>query len=434
MPSYPASLELHPTGTPDFSLNVPGSKSISNRALPVAALASGTSLLRGLLQAEDTDVMLTALAALGFSISREGDVFRVTGQGGKFPVREANLDLRLSGTSIRFLTALLAAADGRYRLYGIERMHERPIGDLLTALNQLGANTRSENGDNCPPVLIDAHGLAGGRASVAGDLSSQFLSALLLTAPAAKQPVTLEVTGELQSKPFVDVTLRLMEDFGVSVERSGYARFMVQPGTYQARDYSVEGDATSAGYFWVAAAVTGGRVKVSNVGQASSQGDRKLADVLERMGCTVRWTADSCEVQGPPPGSLQGGTFDLNDIPDQALALAVAGLFTSTPLSITNVPNMRIKETDRLSALASELQKLGAGVTETADGLTVSAPTVPRAAGIHTYGDHRMAMSFAIAGLRLPGVTILDPGCVAKTYPDFWQDWQALQATAGSPA
>jgi 3-phosphoshikimate 1-carboxyvinyltransferase len=227
-------------------------------------------------------------------------------------------------------------------------------------------------------------------------------------------------------------SIRLMQDFGVETARSGYDSFTVRPGHYHAREYSVEGDATSAGYFWVAAAVTGGRVKVTNVGSESSQGDRALAGVLERMGCQVRWTATSCEVQGPPPGELRGGTFDLNDIPDQALALAVAGLFTSGPLEITNVWNMRIKETDRLSALATELTKLGAEVTEGSDRITVAAAPSYRPAEIATYGDHRMAMAFAIAGLRLPGVTILEPGCVAKTYPDFWTDWQALRGTAGA--
>jgi 3-phosphoshikimate 1-carboxyvinyltransferase len=281
-------------------------------------------------------------------------------------------------------------------------------------------------------VLIDAQGLQGGTASVAGDRSSQFLSALLMAAPYARNPVTINVTGELQSKPFVDMTIRLMQDFGVETARSGYDSFTVRPGHYRAREYSVEGDATSAGYFWVAAAVTGGRVKVTNVGSESSQGDRALAGVLERMGCQVRWTATSCEVQGPPPGELRGGTFDLNDIPDQALALAVAGLFTSGPLEITNVWNMRIKETDRLSALATELTKLGADVTEGSDRITVAAAPSYRPAEIATYGDHRMAMAFAIAGLRLPGVTILEPGCVAKTYPDFWTDWQALRGTAGA--
>jgi 3-phosphoshikimate 1-carboxyvinyltransferase len=423
---------LDPVGKPDFNISVPGSKSISNRALPVAALAEGTSVLHGVLQAEDTEVMLAALTTLGFTVEQAGSEIRIAGRSGTVPVGNADLDLQLSGTSIRFLTALLATARGRYRLYGIERMHERPIGDLLSALNSLGAATRSEEADGCPPVLIDAQGLQGGTASVAGDRSSQFLSALLMAAPYARNPVTINVTGELQSKPFVDMTIRLMQDFGVETARSGYDSFTVRPGHYRAREYSVEGDATSAGYFWVAAAVTGGRVKVTNVGSESSQGDRALAGVLERMGCQVRWTATSCEVQGPPPGELRGGTFDLNDIPDQALALAVAGLFTSGPLEITNVWNMRIKETDRLSALATELTKLGAEVTEGSDRITVAAAPSYRPAEIATYGDHRMAMAFAIAGLRLPGVTILESGCVAKTYPDFWTDWQALRETAGA--
>jgi 3-phosphoshikimate 1-carboxyvinyltransferase len=432
MPSYPATILSDPVGKPDFSIAVPGSKSISNRALPVAALARGTTVLHGVLQAEDTEVMLAALRGLGFSVEQSGGEVRITGADGAVPAPEADLDMQLSGTSIRFLTALLATARGSYRLYGIERMHERPIGDLLDALNSLGADTHSEAGNGCPPVLVNARGLEGGTASVAGDRSSQFLSALLLAAPYARTPVTINVTGELQSRPFVDMTLKLMEDFGVTVNRSGYDTFSIRPGGFVARDYRVEGDATSAGYFWVAAAVTGGRVRVTNVGRNSSQGDRALADILGRMGCRVSWTDDSCEVQGPPPGELRGGSFDLNDIPDQALALAVAGLFTREPLEITNVWNMRIKETDRLSALAVELAKLGAGITESRDGITVSPAASYRPALIGTYGDHRMAMAFAIAGLRLPGVTIADPGCVAKTYPRFWSDWQKLRESAGA--
>jgi 3-phosphoshikimate 1-carboxyvinyltransferase len=431
MPSYPDTLSFDPVGTPDLAISVPGSKSISNRALPVAALARGTSVLHGMLQAEDTEVMINALRALGFNIKESDSAVQVTGEDGRIPVDSAELDLQLSGTSIRFLTALLTAGQGSYRLYGTQRMHERPIGDLLAALNRLGADTGSEAGNGCPPVLITARGLPGGRTSVAGDRSSQFLSALLLAAPYAQDSVVIDVTGELQSKPFVDVTIRLMEDFGVQVARSGYDSFTVQPGRYQARSYSVEGDATSAGYFWVAAAVTGGRVLVRNVGRNSSQGDRALADVLERMGCRVVWTDGSCEVTGPPPGQLRGGTFALTDIHDQALALAVAGLFTAEPLEIVNVSNMRIKETDRLSALAAELAKLGARVMEGSDSIHVAAADSCQPAVIDTYGDHRMAMAFAIAGLRLPGVTIADPGCVATTYPRFWHDWQLLRESAG---
>jgi 3-phosphoshikimate 1-carboxyvinyltransferase len=265
--------------------------------------------------------------------------------------------------------------------------------------------------------------LQGGYAEVAGGSSSQYLSALLMAAPYAKGPVTLAVTGELQSKPFVDLTLALMADFGVTVRREGYARFQVTPQRYRAREYRIEGDAMAAGYFWAAAALTGGRVRVTNLGETSKQGDRMLAEVLAQMGCKVRWDKTSCEVRAPEDGRLEGGTFDLNAMPDQAQTLGVLALFAAGPVRIENVWNMRIKETDRLSAMRCELEKFGALVEEGEDYLVVH-PLVELPVGpieIDTYGDHRMAMAFALAGLRVPGVTIRDPGCVAKTFPDFFE-------------
>lgn len=431
--TVPELLPLTPTGPVELEMNVPGSKSLTNRALLVAALAEGESVLEGALAAEDTRVMAAALRTLGIDVEEEGGDLRVHGRGGRVPVPSAELDLRLSGTSIRFLAALCALGRGPYRLDGVARMRERPIEDLLYALRALGADAVSEFGTGCPPVVVRSDGLAGGRAQIAGERSSQYLSALLMVAPAAREAVTLEVAGELLSKPFADMTVRVMEAFGVPVRRDGYRRFEVAPARYAARRYAVEGDAMAAGYFWAAAAVTGGRVRIGNVGSRSVQGDRRLADVFAAMGCDVLWSEDGCEVRGPAGGRLRGGSFDLNDMPDQAQTLAVAALFADAPVRIDNVWNLRIKETDRLTALARELARLGATVHEEEDAITVHPLAGDGAGGpveIETYGDHRMAMAFAVAGLRLEGVRLRDPSCVAKTYPGFFDDWAGFGGTA----
>jgi 3-phosphoshikimate 1-carboxyvinyltransferase len=423
----PPTLAIRPTKEVDASLSVPGSKSLTNRALTVAALAEGQSVLSGCLLAEDSEVMVRALRTLGIPVAVSGTTMTVSGQGGRVPAVQADLDLRLSGTSIRFLTALTALGSGRYVLDGNARMRERPIQDLLDALTALGVNATSQQHSGCPPVVVEAAGLPGGEATVAGGNSSQYLSALLMAAPYARKPVTLTVTGELPSKPFVDMTLGLMADFGVTVVRDGYRRFEVPLGRYTARPYAVEGDAMAAGYLWAAAAITGGRVEVINVGLSSTQGDKRLADVLAEMGCAVTWTQTSCTVRGT--GRLRGGTFDLNDMSDQAQTLAVVALFADAPVTITNIWNLRIKETDRLSALRAELTKLGARVEEGRDWITVHPLEVPPegAVEISTYGDHRMAMAFALAGLRLPGVVIRDPSCVGKTFPTFFEVLGALE-------
>jgi 3-phosphoshikimate 1-carboxyvinyltransferase len=425
MPSYPDSITIAPKSAIDKTLAVPGSKSLTNRAFVVAALADGISTLRGGLIAEDSEVMINALNTLGLTVEEDGSTFTVYGQGGMIPKTQAELDLRLSGTSIRFLTAMVATGQGHYKLDGNERMRQRPIQDLLGSLEKLGVNLGTEFETGCPPVVVEANGMRGGTTSVAGDRSSQFLSGLLMSAPYAKESVTIQVTGDLQSKPFVDMTLKLMQDFGVSVERNGYESFTVKPQIYKARDYLVEGDAMAAGYFWAAAAITGGRVKVSNVGASSVQGDKRLANVLEEMGCKVIWTETTCEVVGA--STLKGGTFDLNDMPDQAQTLAVVGLFASSPVRIENVWNMRIKETDRLAALNTELTKFGAKIEEGKDYIVVHPFPEGKGLGVKdkrieiaTYGDHRMAMAFALVGLKIPNVTIQDPSCVAKTFPEFF--------------
>lgn len=422
MQAFPDVLAIDPKPPVDATLSVPGSKSLTNRALVVAALAEGVSELRGALLAEDSEVMVQALRDLGIPVEVSGSTMSVSGQGGRIPSASALLDLRLSGTSIRFLTALVAIGRGRYTLDGNARMRERPIQDLLSALQALGVDAQTQFGTGCPPVVVSAAGLRGGEAEVAGSSSSQYLSALLMAAPYAQAPVTLKVTGELQSKPFIDMTLRLMADFGLEAEREGYVSFTVPLGSYRARDYAVEGDAMAAGYFWAAAAITGGRVRVENVGARSVQGDKRLADVLGRMGCTVTWTDSACEVVAPRAG-LQGGTFDLNDMSDQAQTLAVVALFAASPTRIENIWNLRIKETDRLSALETELTKLGAKVEVGRDFIVVQPLKAPPSGPVEidTYGDHRMAMAFALAGLRLPGVIIRDPGCVGKTFPSYFR-------------
>lgn len=366
--------------------------------------------------------MLRALNALGAKVETHGSTVDVHGVGGPLPQRSARLDLRLSGTSLRFLTAILAAGEGEYVLDGNERMRERPVQDLIDALNSLGAQATSEGGR--PPVTLRARGLEGGEVTVRGDVSSQFLSGLLMAAPLARSPVKATVAGDLLSKPFVDMTLDLMGHFGVEVVRDGYRRFEVAPATYRANDYRVEGDAMAAGYFWAAAAITGGRVSVSNLGSGTRQGDARLAAVLEDMGCGVEWRPGSVTLSGPEPGRLSGGEHDLNDMPDQAQTLAVVGLFASEPVTITNVGNMRVKETDRLTAMARELSRLGAKVEEGPDWLKVwPLPNgLAHPVELETYGDHRMAMALAVAGTRLPGVVIKDPGCVVKTYPGFFDD------------
>ena len=426
MQAFPDALPISPKPPVDASLRVPGSKSLTNRALTIAALADGVSTLNGCLVAEDSEVMIAALRTLGLKVTQRGTTVTIAGQGGTIPATVAQLELRLSGTSVRFLTALVALGQGRYTLDGNERMRERPIQDLLNTLARLGVRAETAFETGCPPVIVEAAGLRGGAAEVSGSSSSQYLSALLMAAPYAAEPVTLAVTGELQSKPFIDMTLALMADFGVTVQRDGYVRFTVLTGVYRARTFEVEGDAMAAGYLWAAAAITGGRVRVENVGSRSVQGDKRLADVLAQMGCKVSWTDESCEVVAPE--TLRGGTFDLNDMSDQAQTLAVVALFADSPTRIENIWNLRIKETDRLSALYSELSKLGAHVEEGRDFLVVHPLSAKAAkpAEIETYGDHRMAMAFALAGLRLPGVVIQDPACVTKTFPDYFQVLAAL--------
>lgn len=424
-------LEIAPVRTPIRArVRPPGSKSITNRALVCAALADGTSTLTAALASEDTEVMIDGLRRLGVGVESrdDGKTLAVAGTAGQIPALEAELFCANSGTTIRFLTAMATLGHGAYRLDGVARMRERPIQDLLDALNQLGAHATSELGNGCPPVVVHANGLPGGTATVRGNISSQYLSGLLMAAPAADEPVTLEINGPLVSQPYVRMTLAVMRSFGVDVTTSEQLdRFEIaSPVGYSACDFAIEPDASAASYFFAAAAVTDGEVTVEGLSVDSLQGDVALVDCLERMGCEVRREADSITVVGRP---LVGINVDMNAISDTVQTLAVVALFADGPTTIRNVGHVRHKETDRIAAVATELRKLGAEVVQREDGLTIT-PGRFKSATIDTYRDHRMAMSFAVAGLKIPGVRINDPGCTAKTYPDFFKDLAALAKAA----
>ncbi len=409
------------------SVRVPGSKSITNRALVLAAL-TGRCVLTGALQSEDTEVMVESLDRLGFSVDADWDAATIAvlapRTGRRIPAREAELDVANSGTTMRFLTAMVALGRGQYRLDGVPRMRERPIRDLLDALSQAGVRARSENDNGCPPAIVEADGLPGGELSIKGDVSSQFLSGLLMAAPFADRDVTLRVDGPLVSIPYVAMTLTMLEQFGLTATHENYQVFRVPGGQVGGvAEYAIEPDASAASYFLAAAAILGGRIEVSGLTKSSLQGDVRFADVLGQMGCQVEWTPSGISVTG---GVLRGIDVDMNDISDTVMTLAAVACFAEGPTTIRNVGHIRHKETDRLAALACELRRLGAKVEETADGLVI-VPAPLQGATVETYNDHRMAMSLALVGLRVPGVVIDNPGCVAKTYPRFFEDLEALR-------
>ncbi|OHB86413.1 MAG: 3-phosphoshikimate 1-carboxyvinyltransferase [Planctomycetes bacterium RBG_16_64_12] len=422
------TIEIQPTGPIRGSIRPPGSKSITNRALVCAALAEGESSLTGALESEDTRVMIDALGRLGLVVEHDpaARTVRVLGCGGRLPASQADLYVANSGTTLRFLTAMVTLAHGTFRLEGTPRMHQRPIGDLLDALRQLGAEAESLSPGGCPPVVVRARGLPGGRATVAGSISSQFLSGLLMAAPCAADPVELVVAGELVSKPYVEMTLAVMSAFGVEVEVENFQRFLVPAGQpYRSCRYAIEPDASAASYFFAAAAVTGGEITVEGLSRQSLQGDVAFCDCLAQMGCQVRYAPASITVVGKP---LRGIDVDMNPISDTVQTLAAVALFADGPTTIRGVAHIRHKETDRIAALATELRKLGAEVDERPDGLKI-VPQTLRGAEIDTYDDHRMAMSLAVVGLGWPGVVIRDPGCTAKTYPRFFDDLRDLAWT-----
>lgn len=402
-------IEIKPiTGTVDAIVTVPGSKSYTNRALITAALADGESTITNALFSDDTKYMASSLNVLGIPIEEQQDVnkFIVHGKGGTIPARQANLFVGNAGTAMRFLTAMLTLGNGVYEIDGVTRMRQRPIQDLLDGLRQLGADVISKHNDGCPPVIIRGKGLNGGLAVVKGDLSSQYFSALLMTAPCAKKDVIIEVKGNLVSKRYVDMTVALMREFGVNVENNDYKTFFVKSGQhYKATHYEVEGDASAASYFFAAAAITGGKVRVVGIGSDSLQGDIHFVDVLKSMGCKVVIGSNWVEVLG---NSLHGVDVDMGDMPDVVQTLAAVAVFAHGKTRVRNVKTMRIKETDRIAAVVNELRRMGISAVEYEDGFEIE-PSPPRPAQIETYDDHRMAMSFALIGLRSTGISIKKP-------------------------
>ena len=414
------SLELAPVRGVRGTVRLPGSKSISNRVLLLAALAKGRTVVRGLLDAEDTRVMLGALQKLGIAVdTRTFSRIVVTGEGG-MPSRKKDLFLGNAGTAFRPLTAVLALSGGEYRLMGVPRMHQRPIRDLVEALRGIGASIDYAGNEGFPPLAIHPGKIRiEGSVKVRGDRSSQYLSALLMALPLAGGG-TVELDGELISKPYVEITLNLMRKFGVEVQRNAWRSFEVPGFSYvPAEEILVEGDASSASYFLAAGAIAGGPVRVAGVGRESIQGDVRFTEVLERMGAQVASGADWIEVSSK--GKLQPIDLDLNHIPDAAMTAAVLALFADGPSTIRNIASWRVKETDRIAAMATELRKLGAAVAEGPDSLKIEPPArINSRVSIDTYDDHRMAMCFSLVALGGVAVRINDPDCVAKTFPDYF--------------
>jgi 3-phosphoshikimate 1-carboxyvinyltransferase len=426
-------LDLPPLTRVAGTVRLPGSKSISNRVLLLSALAAGTTEIHGLLDSDDTQVMLSALAALGVGLDAAGaDVWRVRGVGGPFPVKTGDLFLGNAGTAFRPLTAALALSGGRYTLAGVPRMHERPIGDLVDGLRQIGADVRYAGNEGYPPLeVFPADVDLAAPVRVRGDVSSQFLTALLMALPLSGRQAVIEVTTELISKPYIEITLNLMARFGVRVDQQGWQRFTIHAGQrYRSPGtVAVEGDASGASYFLAAGAIGGGPVRVEGVGRHSIQGDVRFAEALAAMGARIEMGENFIEARGPAAGKLKAFDLDLNHIPDAAMTLAVAALFADGPCVLRNIASWRVKETDRIAAMATELRKLGATVEERADSLRVTPPARLAAhAAIDTYDDHRMAMCFSLAALGGVPVRINDPQCVAKTFPDYFARFGRIAA------
>jgi 3-phosphoshikimate 1-carboxyvinyltransferase len=435
---YPPYLDLGPLERARGSVQLPGSKSISNRTLLLAALAEGVTEIHDLLASDDVDRMLEALRALGVVLEPgTGGVLRVHGCGGAFPVKQADLFLGNAGTAFRPLTAALAWCGGHYRLSGVPRMHERPIGDLVDALRQAGAQIRYLGREGFPPLEILPGGISVDQpVGVRGEVSSQFLTALLMALPLIGRACAVRVEGELISKPYIEITLNLMARFGLAVERRDWSGFTVPAGRYASPGaYHVEGDASSASYFLAAGAIGGGPVRVLGVGRDSIQGDVRFADALASLGARITFGPNWIEAQAPAAGMLKAFELDLNHIPDAAMTLAVTALFTDGTCRLRNIASWRVKETDRIAAMATELRKVGAEVEEGPDHLVVTPPRasrlVPRAS-IDTYDDHRIAMCFSLVALGGVPVRINDPGCVAKTFPDYFERFAQITVPAGA--
>ncbi|EAN9049325.1 TPA: 3-phosphoshikimate 1-carboxyvinyltransferase [Salmonella enterica subsp. enterica serovar Anfo] len=425
------SLTLQPIARVDGAINLPGSKSVSNRALLLAALACGKTVLTNLLDSDDVRHMLNALSALGINYTLSADRTRcdITGNGG--PLRASGaLELFLgnAGTAMRPLAAALCLGQNEIVLTGEPRMKERPIGHLVDSLRQGGANIDYLEQENYPPLRLRG-GFTGGDIEVNGSVSSQFLTALLMTAPLAPEDTIIRVKGELVSKPYIDITLNLMKTFGVEIANHHYQQFVVKGGQqyHSPGRYLVEGDASSASYFLAAGAIKGGTVKVTGIGRKSMQGDIRFADVLEKMGATITWGDDFIACTR---GELHAIDMDMNHIPDAAMTIATTALFAKGTTTLRNIYNWRVKETDRLFAMATELRKVGAEVEEGHDYIRITPPAKLQHADIGTYNDHRMAMCFSLVALSDTPVTILDPKCTAKTFPDYFEQLARMSTPA----
>jgi 3-phosphoshikimate 1-carboxyvinyltransferase len=429
-------VELGPYIKAEGTVALPGSKSISNRVLLLSALANGTTTLKGLLDADDTQVMRAALKTLGVNIEETKEDFIVHGCSGKLPKNQADLFMGNAGTAIRPLTATLAILGGDYRLHGVPRMHERPIGDLVDGLRMVGAQVAYEQQEGYPPLRISQGQIRTNELiKVRGDVSSQFLTALLMSLPlVAKNEISIEVIGELISKPYIDITLKLMKRFGVDVRNDNWQRFYIPAN--QGQPYSspgtlyVEGDASSASYFLAAGAIAKGPVRVTGVGRSSIQGDVAFADALNQMGANVMAGDDWIEVRGvdTPSGKLQGIELNCLAIPDAAMTLAVAALFAEGSTKLTGIASWKVKETDRIAAMAKELRKVGAMVDAGDDYIQITPPKKWQSPpeGIDTYDDHRMAMCFSLASLGPLRIRINDPACVAKTFPEYFKEFSQI--------
>ena len=416
-------IEIKPVQNLQATITVPGSKSYTNRALLIAGLTDGECRLEKPLVSDDTKYMIRALKAFGISVQEEKEAFIVSGRGGKLSTPEEDIFIGNAGTTMRFLTTFSALVPGKTRLDGDERMRQRPLADLLHCLTQMGVKAVSANGNGCPPIDIAGGEVPGGEVQLAGDKSSQYLTSILLSAPYFKNDTRIHIQGDLTSKSYADITLDIMKTFGVSVINESYQRFKVKAGDrYNAQTYQVESDWSSASYFLAAAAVTGGEVTLTDINPHSVQGDAQFTSVLEKMGCRVEKKSNTLQIKGNP---LKGITINMNNMPDAVQTLAVTALFAEGETVIQGIGNLRIKETDRILALANELTRLGAEV-ETGEDYLVIRPGDYRGAEIETYDDHRMAMSFAVAGLKIPGIRIKNPTCVEKSFPDFFQRFANL--------
>ena len=421
-------IEIQPAAKIKAEVTVPGSKSITQRALIAAALADGPSKLLGPLESEDTRFTAAALQQMGVEVVKGKDMWTVQGMGGSIATPDKEIFLGNNGTATRFLTSVAALGSGIFKISGDERMAERPILPLMQALQGWGVDIASINDNGCPPLLIKANGLSGGRTVLPEGKSSQYLSSLLLVGPYARQPAELDVEGDILSLPYVIMTLAVMEAFGIRVEANeALNSYRIPQGKYRAQEYAIEGDASNASYFYAAAAVTGGEVTVPNVPVPSLQGDAAFVALLARMGCQINKTGDGLTVSGPE--ELKGIAIDMGDMPDVVPTLAVVASRAKGRTVIKNIAHLRIKECDRLHVMAVELAKMGVRVQELEDSLVIEGinPEAPmHGAEIETYNDHRIAMSFAVAGLTVPGVKIRGEQCVAKSFPDFWERFKQL--------